>query len=263
MQLTDWKWRVPSMRPEIIGFGVSIAANALIIIVAVTAARFNFLIALVVNSPSRYSVIVVPFALAAVIAAAVSFLQYGRYTRTIAFLGIFTAGCVTTLFFWPFPEDRSTLIRDYLERLDQIGVGILAFSLLALTGSIRMYFHACGRQPPKGNKAPEHQKDFWRLKGLVCDLPIVIGAILLLWVQRTQLEASHQQYTEILFGLIGNERNALASPEFFRMEEVQRQLGIANFWIGVSMGVMSAQLVAQQLGTLALEWVFWFRDEAV
>jgi hypothetical protein len=256
----DWLQKI---WPATAGIGIGILANALIVVGAVMAAALSHEIPLVVNSPSRYSVLVVPVALAAVVAASFSFLQYMRDTRILAFIGMAVAGYVTALFFFEFPAERSTLIVDYLKRLDQISIGTLLFSLLALASSIWTYLGKRRNGAIQTASAPEHYPEFWLLKGLVCDLPIVIGTCLLLYVQSTYLESSHQQYTEVLFDLIGENMKAEASPEFFQAEELQRQLGIANFWIGVSLGVTSVQLVAQQLGTLMLEVVFWRKAQKV
>ena len=246
--------------------GFSVGVNLALVAVVIAAMQYNYLIPLVVNSPSRYSVIVVPFALGAVFAGMCSFFQYRKGASAVGIIGGIVAGLVLTQFFDDFPVDRSELIEIYMRRIDYIGWGTIVFALLALVASLQMFLRSRAGGPAS-SYALEQPSEFWILKALVCDLPLVLASTVLALVQWTGIDVAPAGHTDIWYDMMksvmGADYRVILTPEYLEMGKINRKLSDANFWIGVSLGVTSAQLIAQQLGTLLLELVFAARAKPV
>jgi hypothetical protein len=252
---------------SILGKGLSqhLAVNAILIAAWILAYNFADEIPLVMKSPSRYSILVVPFIVGAVVAATCSFAVYFSLPgiqRIVPALGMFLSGYTTQYLLQDFESPAKRTIEIYVGRLDSIGYLILLFSVLTMTCSALKFRET--RSVPEMSRGDSliKQPIYWALKLLVGDSPIILSTITVILIQHTCIDFAHGNstniYTSILTSAAGNIGHGLDS---LALLDVQRQLAVANFWIGVSLGVTGVQLVMQQASSLSLELAFWVRNK--
>ncbi|MDJ0921506.1 MAG: hypothetical protein QNI84_10275 [Henriciella sp.] len=249
-----------------------VLSNVILLIAIVTAFIFSESLEMVATAPTRYSAIVIPFTIGAIIASITSFLVYldlPMPLRLVPYAGACLAGVaialICTSFMGPLDEWSSwpdgkidTVVPRYLSKISLIGWMILAFAFLTFVSSLLKARDVEERPERVEYKDTVHGSSFyWVLKAFVCDFPIVIGAGIILFLQYFYQDASHPNYTEVYYKIFNEPtgERVLASPACFAAVDTQRVLSNSNFWIGVALGVTSAQLILQQLSSLALEIV--------
>lgn len=252
-----------------VGLHASIPLNVFWILVVIAAYYFAERIPLVINSPSQFSILVVPFSLGSIAASVISFVPYlslSSWWRIVPAVGFGVAGYTMSLFFFfeSFRTEPSELITRYLDRLDTIGLMIVAFAVITLVCSC-VKIRQCETATIDLAKAPaEDKKVYWILKASICDLPIVLSASVIVVLQTTLPNIAHQHFIEVYFEILKSIGvKAIAKPETFLMGAINQKLANANFWIGVTLGVTGIQLIMQQVSALALDIIFWFRRNLV
>lgn len=260
--------------PAFKGAFASLVSNlALLISIAIAFSYANSL-EMVSTAPTRYSGIVIPITIGAIFASIISFLFYldlPKLWKVVPFTGAVLAGWALAQIFFPFmgpvnewsewPAGKiDTVVPEYLNRIGQIGLFIFLFSNFTFGSSL---VKAWEQRDSGRDNSIRASRNYWLLKAFVCDLPIVIGAGVILILQGFYQDSAHLNYTEVYYKLFhepSGER-VLASPEYFAAADSQRVLTNANFWLGVALGVTSAQLVLQQISTLMLEILLIFRKK--
>lgn len=240
------------------GLGWTIVVNFAIVIVLLVAAYYANDIPMVYSAPLRYSIILIPFSMAAIVAAFLSFVPYFALPRWLVLLpcvGIFLSGWAIGLFFQEVNGPYSTRIEDYVVRVDHITSLIMWFSLITALCSLAKILQVRNLPQTKETEL-ENLRLYWVMKLLVCDVPIFIGALILVRIQEGTLDTSSQAFSEVYFQTVRDMMQVKdVAPFDFHVAEIQRQFSNANFWFGVAMGVTSAQLIMQQLSSLFLESV--------
>jgi hypothetical protein len=248
------------------GFAINVFINVLWIVATIAAWYFSEFIPLVNQSPSRYSVLIVPFLFGALASATASFANYLSLRGTqilIPVAGMILAGYTLRILFEKFDSTQTAqLLNAYTERLDRIGLLIFLFSFLTMVCSILRVVET-RRVPAKDRKGgAEKQPFYWALKILVGDLPIILSALVVIVMQHECVNCSHRKWVEVYTSIL----NSVGSipnrgSESYALLEIQRQLAVANFWIGVTLGVTGVQLIMQQVSSLTLNIAFWARNK--
>jgi hypothetical protein len=248
------------------GFAINAFINLLWIAATIAAWVWSESIPLVTQSPSRYSVLIVPFLFGALVAATVSFGNYLSLRgsrKLLPIAGMFLAGYTSAILFEKFDSTQTAKLLDaYTERLDRIGLLILLFSVLTMVCSILKVAET--RRVPAINRkeGAEKQPFYWALKILVGDLPIILSALVVIVMQHECVDCSHRNWANVYVSILNSGGSIITrGSDSFALLEIQRQLSVANFWIGVTLGVTGVQLVMQQVSSLTLDIAFWARNK--
>ncbi len=249
------------------GLAINLLVNSALVAVTILAYQFANEIPLVADSPSRFSVLIVPLLLGALVAAALSFLNYFSlpgWQRAFPIAGMILVGHTLNLIVFDNFGDGSTshLLDAYTARLDRIGSLILVFSILTMCCSGLKICETRTLPSERRGQSAESDPAYWILKMLVGDLPIVISALFVIKLQELCADCSHQNYTNVYVTILKGASGAISrNVDSLHLLEIQRQLSVANFWTGVSLGVTGVQLVMQQISSLSLDFAFLLRSK--